>query len=614
MLYSSDTKSSLYTTISKGHRISSIMHYLFPYSTLLETQFSFIKKVTSSYQPLLISAETGTGKTSALLVSFLLLKRPEDKIIIFVRTKAQIDVFLRELSLIYRRIIQYWDKLKPHFKDIPFTIALLGKNELCKRTDLNYPSSFYSHICSLTKCILYNNTMDLDNDSIKDIVEKIYHIYPNMINKEDIFSVYSDLSICPYYLNFALAQKADIIITSYPFLEDESLFNYLLQKLDTPIDHLLIAIDEAHNLFQLMNTQISKHSVLKASKEFDHSLLTSLRSLFINNTNPAIIKFDVDLSEFKDFETKLMQLINKQYNKNKKVNSINAYLTYNFIKRAANHNIIIEPNKLTIVNPLPSEILSRIHSSRKLVLMSGSFEPLKSFERLFEIPNVTKLRLLRSRKRINPYLILANVDFNGGYVNRDIHYFQRIGEAINQLAEVIPGHTIVFSPSYNYQKNLLNNSPFQPDVSDNSKMDINDIQSVIKSAKTKRIISGVIGGKLSEGIEFTNSGRSLIKGVIITALPFPPPDAKNELLLNKLSRRYDSNFASELLITIPTIQRLQQAFGRAVRNEGDIAINILLDQRGTSFQPIFKFKRFYTIDNMRYAVLQFFNSFSESNN
>ncbi|MCK4896973.1 MAG: hypothetical protein KAS47_09195, partial [Candidatus Heimdallarchaeota archaeon] len=104
---------------------------LFPYPQMKVPQQKIIRSIISSSNPLLVSSHTGVGKTAAVMSAYLAIKKPNEKIIVFVRTKAQINVFLRELSNIHNQIVQHWNILEDHFGNFPIFLPFLGKNELC---------------------------------------------------------------------------------------------------------------------------------------------------------------------------------------------------------------------------------------------------------------------------------------------------------------------------------------------------------------------------------------------------------------------------------------------------------------------------------------------------
>jgi len=594
-------------TISKVDSVTekqwNLVKEIFPYPEIKEAQRRFIEKVLITRNPLLISARTGVGKTAALLTSLLSLKKPKEKIIIFVRTKAQINVYIRELMLIYRKMLSNWEKVQDHFKHLPFTLTILGKNELCVRAKQHYPGEMYTHICTLTKCSLKEQTKMVQPEELKKIARQFYKLYSTMITKEDLLSVYNSRKYCPYYVNFTLAQNADIIITSYPFLENIILFSYLFRRLHIDLSDCLIAVDEAHNLFQIMNVEITETTLINAIKEYKHPIFEDLLQQV---QKEQVFEYKLDKKELVEFEKSILAFLNRQY-KQGDIRSVNAYTAYHFIKAGEKRKIISDKKRLSVVNPLPSTILSKIKHTKKIVMMSGSFEPIHSFQRLFGLPSSEKLQLFPIKKENKAkYMILMNKKLNGRFDFRTQDYFVQMTRIIDRLFKAIPGHTIVFCPSYSYIKKLTEGYLLKPDIIEEPDMDISTVQTIIRNAKEKKLICCVVGGKISEGVEFTEKGKSLIKGVIVTTLPFPPPDIKNQMIKEELTKRYGDRFAIEFTVIIPTVQRLIQSFGRAIRSEKDRAVHILLDPRGTRFNKEFRFERYKSVEQMQRVIKSFF--------
>ena len=126
------------------------------------------------------------------------------------------------------------------------------------------------------------------------------------------------------------------------------------------------------------------------------------------------------------------------------------------------------------------------------------------------------------------------------------------------------------------------------------------------SSEEKKLILCVTAGKVSEGIEFSVDGRSLIKGIIVTTLPFPPPSQENQIIHDDLLNQFGSKIAKEFTVVIPMVQRLAQSFGRAIRNKGDRAVHILLDPRGTRFSQEFRLERHSSVKILKEKIRAFF--------
>ena len=80
----------LYQLSTEAEDSWEIVKIIFPYTHMKAPQKKIIQSILSSPQPMLISSQIGVGKTAALLTSLLALKKPDEKLIIFVRTKAVI--------------------------------------------------------------------------------------------------------------------------------------------------------------------------------------------------------------------------------------------------------------------------------------------------------------------------------------------------------------------------------------------------------------------------------------------------------------------------------------------------------------------------------------------
>lgn len=95
------------------------------------------------------------------------------------------------------------------------------------------------------------------------------------------------------------------------------------------------------------------------------------------------------------------------------------------------------------------------------------------------------------------------------------------------------------------------------------------------------LLLAVIGGKLSEGINFSDA---LGRGVAVVGLPFPnarsaPWKAKLEHIEQSSSRRDEGKAAGRELYENACMRAVNQSIGRAIRHRGDYASILLLDRR-----------------------------------
>ena len=589
--------------VSQEEQSWEIAKILFPYKKMKIPQKKIIQSVLFSSQPMLISSQIGVGKTAAILTSLLALKEPDEKIVIFVRTKAQINVFLRELSNIYKQITQHWELLRSHFKNFPVFIPFLGKNELCLKAKKGYPSEIYTHICNLTRCPLKAKTQKVSKEDILESVKNLFYSFSNLISKEDILDSLNSEKYCPYFFSYFLLQKADVIVTSYPFLENKTLFTRIFYSIGTPLNKILVGIDEAHNLYQPISQEINKTFVENALNEFPHEVFSRLIEL---TEKKQVIQSNFIEQDLKGLEEDLFSLLQSQI-MNNRLPAMNAYLVYHFLISSLNKTLVSDKQKISIVNIKPSEILSKFKDTKRLNLMSGSFEPMRSFQQIFNLPNSRILRVFPPKEEVEGrYFILCNQKLNAKYENRTDEYYILISSTIQNLFDVIDGHTLVFAPSYKYIEKIEEIGILKPDIVETQDMDITTLQAIVSSSDKKKLILCVTGAKIAEGVEFTIQNKSLIKAIIVCALPFPPPSEESKLIHEDLLSQFGPQIAREFTVVIPMAQKLAQSFGRAIRNKGDKAIHILLDPRGTKFTTDFNFERHKSVKTLKEKITQFF--------
>ena len=103
-----------------------------------------------------------------------------------------------------------------------------------------------------------------------------------------------------------------------------------------------------------------------------------------------------------------------------------------------------------------------------------------------------------------------------------------------------------------------------------------DFCSFVQSAGSKgAVLFSVMGGKLSEGINFSDE---LARAVIIVGMPYP--DLSDPVLKEKLSHaEKQRKGSSKLAYEGMCMKAINQSIGRAIRHINDYAVVVLLDHR-----------------------------------
>ena len=210
-------------------------------------------------------------------------------------------------------------------------------------------------------------------------------------------------------------------------------------------------------------------------------------------------------------------------------------------------------------------------------------------------------------------LIVSLIDKASSGVAFDFVYGKRnsanlingLGESLFQLAEVIPDGLVVFFPSYSYmdqvisqwQQHQIGSARTTWELLESKKpifrelKGTNNSEDVLKNyseAINQRqggLLLSVVGGKLSEGINFSDK---LGRGVVVVGLPFPniqSPQwkAKLEYIEQRVITRGGSIAESKAVgrefYENACMRAVNQSIGRAIRHQKDFASIILLDQR-----------------------------------
>ena len=105
--------------------------------------------------------------------------------------------------------------------------------------------------------------------------------------------------------------------------------------------------------------------------------------------------------------------------------------------------------------------------------------------------------------------------------------------------------------------------------------------STVESFKSERgaILAGVMGGRLSEGIDYPDTTLEM---AIIVGIPYPSPGARQEALQHYYDIMFDGR-GWKFAVESPAIRKLLQAAGRVVRSETDKGLIVIADNRARSF-------------------------------
>ena len=179
-----------------------------------------------------------------------------------------------------------------------------------------------------------------------------------------------------------------------------------------------------------------------------------------------------------------------------------------------------------------------------------------------------------------------------------------LGQAVLEICKKVPNGVVLFFPSYSYEAKLveywktthiyqalLNCKSLIREPKSSTQVE-SILQRYREAAESSRgaLLFSVIGGKLSEGINFSNE---LARAVVVISLPYPDPTdpvlVETMALLDKSvaaktsatqqSRNSKHQMTGRAYYQNLCLRAVNQSVGRAIRHAKDYAAIILLDTR-----------------------------------
>lgn len=256
-----------------------------------------------------------------------------------------------------------------------------------------------------------------------------------------------------------------------------------------------------------------------------------------------------------------------------------------------------------------------VEDARAVILVGGTMSPMGDYIRhLFAYVDPARLKTFSCGHIIpKENLIAVPVAKGPGGIDFDFTYDKRnspaminaLGSCLLQLSNIIPDGLVIFFPSYTYLEKvvlswqtkssgaakpvwdrLLERKPiFRESKATTGVDDVLDQYSQAIANGHGGLLLSVIGGKMSEGINFSDA---LGRGVVVVGLPFPNIQsaqwkAKLEYIeqstTTQTGSRDEGKAAAREFYENACMRGVNQSIGRAIRHKGDYASILLLDRR-----------------------------------
>lgn len=259
---------------------------------------------------------------------------------------------------------------------------------------------------------------------------------------------------------------------------------------------------------------------------------------------------------------------------------------------------------LTFLDLEPSSHFADVvEKAAKVVLAGGTMEPVDEYvQSLFPYLETEEIRTFSYGHIVSSRNYMVRVvesfqecEFEFTFAKRNNpEMIKALGELIKDLASRIPHGIVVFFPSYSYLDQVcqawekcgvkMTQKVFKEDSQHSVESILSEYTKEINTGKGA-IMFAVVGGKLSEGINFSDN---LARGVIMVGLPFP--NAFSAEMVAK--RQHIEKRALSQGLSVPeatqkvrdyyenlSMRATNQSIGRAIRHINDYSAIYLVDKR-----------------------------------
>ncbi|XP_030893269.1 ATP-dependent DNA helicase DDX11 isoform X6 [Leptonychotes weddellii] len=440
---------------------------------------------------------------------------------------------------------------------------------------------------------------------------------------EQLVALGKEARACPYYGSRSAIPAAQLVVLPYQML----LHAATRQAAGIRLQGQVVLIDEAHNLIdtitgihsaEVSGSQLCQaHSQLLQYMERYGKRLKAKNLMYIKQILYLLEKFvtvlGASVTPVEEGEARVPRPASPLMH----IESFLAALT------TANQDgrVILSRQgslsqsslKFLLLNPAV-HFAQVVKECRAVVIAGGTMQPVSDFrEQLLACAGVEAERVVEFScgHVIPPDNILPLVICSGPssqqleftYQKRELpQMMDETGRILCNLCTVVPGGVVCFFPSYEYQRQvyahwdksgLLARLAVRKKIFQEPKR-ANQVEQVLMEYSrcikccgqaggtvTGALLLSVVGGKMSEGINFSdNLGRC----VVMVGMPYPnikSPELQEKMayLDQTLPRGPGQPPPGKALVENLCMKAVNQSIGRAIRHQKDFASIVLLDQR-----------------------------------
>ncbi len=578
---------------------------------------------------IVLESGTGTGKTICALTGTLQAALDQGKKVIYLtRTNSQ----QRQVMLELRRINQSRPVLGVGLQGRQSTCPLIQRDpELRGGT----PEEL-SKMCAERKarsragkpegCRFYEAVLSTDFADVE------HYCREELPTVEEFITYCGRSGLCPHELIKDLLPKASVVTAPYAFFFMPFIRHNLLDWMNIPITDAVVIVDEAHNLLEyareirsvslsarlldLVAKEIDEHGdpevaegvsaldmvqacrkrLKEAQDEFlieDDGLIPppfleeGLMSAFTVTTKglTTMAKSLMAYGETIREEKRKLGRLPRSY-----LHSLGSFLLFWLeLDEECYVKLVVGGDNPAFeaycMDPsLACRALMDCHAS---VHMSGTLRPLNEYRDSTGLPKSTPLMTFPSPFPDENRKVFYLEDVTTRYedIVKDEEIIRRMEDHTVSLCNVMDRNTVVFFPSYALMDRFLEDGllsrirrTVHMEKRGMAQTELMDEVSRFKGSTEGAVLLAVMGGRVSEGIDFPDRELEV---AIIAGIPYPKPTAKQRALLHYYEIKFGRGW--EYTVKAPVTRKLLQAIGRLIRTETDVGAAVILDRRANQF-------------------------------
>ncbi len=551
-----------------------------------------IYEALSAKRDILINAPTGIGKTDASIGAALTLAMENGLGVFFLTPKiSQHRIALEVLQGIKRKFSV----------DLSFT-DMVGKLNLCVNQEVNMLDSelFYRACDDRVKkgsCRFYTAAKDRYKDSLPaDIPEA------GCSGHGALLKASFDHGVCAYEISARLARNSRVIVADYAHFLNPYTKQTFLKKIGQGLEDKILIWDEAHNIISAANSYMSSSlstlaidnaagelrevgggvdlSYLKFTLErmAEKKLQSKSEAFVVEGDMPDEIVSNIGTIT-EQLEKAAMEYTEKTKAKRSALMHISRFLASWSRADPSTAKILSRHGKgvrISITCLYPASSLQIMRESYANVFMSATMLPLRMYAELLGSEGAEMRNYASPFPKQNRMAVIDD-SVTTRYESRSPGEYKKIAARILDIKGRIPGNVAVFFPSFDVLEGVFRFIDGVEVFVQRRGMKSVAVEGLLRGFKESSgaVLMGVMGGSLSEGIDYANN---IIKCVIVVGIPLSRPNLETSARIGYLDKRFQGQGA-DYAYTIPAVIRAIQAAGRAVRSETDRAVIVFMDSR-----------------------------------